>query len=103
MEKYICNCKLTLKEVMKRSGRDEPIQVLIYMCMEAMLGTSLYSYLYLKVAKTLCLFYHCFCLLLNKIRKKGKTGSAWKRGRWGEKGGGRGEEMAQTTYAHMNK
>jgi hypothetical protein len=37
----------------KRSGRDEPIQVVIHMCMEAMLGISLYSYLYLKLAKIL--------------------------------------------------
>jgi hypothetical protein len=28
----------------KRSGRDEPMWVVIYMCMEAMLGISLYSY-----------------------------------------------------------
>jgi hypothetical protein len=40
---------------MKRSGRDESIQVAIHMCMEAMLGISLYSYLYLKLAKTLYL------------------------------------------------
>jgi hypothetical protein len=29
--------------------------VVIHMCMEATLGFSLYSYLYLKLAKTLCL------------------------------------------------
>jgi hypothetical protein len=39
----------------KRSGRDEPIWVAIYKYMEAMLGIFLYSYLYLKLAKTLCL------------------------------------------------
>jgi hypothetical protein len=32
----------------KRSGRDEPVWVVISMCMEATLGISLYSYLYLK-------------------------------------------------------
>jgi hypothetical protein len=37
----------------KRSGRDEPMWVVIHMCMEAMLGISLYSYLYLKLAKML--------------------------------------------------
>jgi hypothetical protein len=41
------------KEVMKRSGRDEPVCVAIHKCIEAMLGISLYSYLYLKLAKTL--------------------------------------------------
>jgi hypothetical protein len=40
-------------EVVKRSVRDEPIWVVIHMCMEAMLGISLYSCL--KLAKTLCL------------------------------------------------
>jgi hypothetical protein len=30
-------------EVVKRSGRDEPIWVVIHKCMEAMLGISLYS------------------------------------------------------------
>jgi hypothetical protein len=44
----------------KRSGRDEPIQVAIYKCLEAMLGISLYSYLYLKLAKLLCLSYYLF-------------------------------------------
>jgi hypothetical protein len=41
------------REVVKRSGRDESIQVVIHLCMEAMLGISLYSYPYLKLAKTL--------------------------------------------------
>jgi hypothetical protein len=40
-------------EVVKWSGKDEPMWVAIHMCMEAMLGISLYSYLYLKVANTL--------------------------------------------------
>jgi hypothetical protein len=41
------------RQVVKRSGRDEPIRVVIHMCMEAMLGISLYSYLYLNLAKML--------------------------------------------------
>jgi hypothetical protein len=40
------------QEVMKGSGRDEPIWFAIHMCMESTLGISLYSYLYLKLAKT---------------------------------------------------
>jgi hypothetical protein len=40
------------KEVVKRSGRDEPIWVAIHMCMEAMLGIFPYSYPYLKLAKS---------------------------------------------------
>jgi hypothetical protein len=92
-------------EVVKRSGRDEPIWVVIHMCMEAMLGISLYSYPCLKQAKTLCPSYYCLCLLFNKIGELGRTGSAWKRGVWGEEGEGgeQGREMAQIMYAHMNK
>jgi hypothetical protein len=49
--------------------------------------------------------------LYNKIRDKGKTVSAWKGGGGGrgrgqeERGGreGRGREMTQILYAHMNK
>jgi hypothetical protein len=68
--------------------------------MEAMLGLSLYGYPYLKLAKTLCLYYYCLCLLFNKIGEEGRIGSAWKRG-VGMRG--QGEEMAQTMYAYMNK
>jgi hypothetical protein len=45
-------------EVVKRSGRDEPIWVVIHMCIESMLGISHYSCLYLKLAKMLCLSYY---------------------------------------------
>jgi hypothetical protein len=88
----------------KRSGRDEPIWVVIHMFMETILGISLCSYLYLKLAKMLCLTYYCLCLLFNKIGEEGRTGSAWKQG-GGGRGGGREHwgEMAQTKYAYMNK
>jgi hypothetical protein len=66
------------QEVVKRSGRNEPIWVVIHKCMEAMLGISLFSYPYLKLAKTLCLSYYCLYLLFNKIGEKGRTGSVWK-------------------------
>jgi hypothetical protein len=48
--------------------------------MEAMLGISLYSYLYLKLTKTLCLSYYLLCFLFNKIGQEGKTSSAQKGG-----------------------
>jgi hypothetical protein len=91
----------------KRSGRDEPVWVVIHMCMEAMLGISVYTHLYLKFAKMLCLSYYFLCFLFNKIGEESRKGSAWKRG-WGwgvrEKGSrGQGGEMAQTMYSHMNK
>jgi hypothetical protein len=71
---------------MKRSGRDEPIWVVIHMCMKAMLGISLYSYPYVKLAKMLCLSYYCLCLLFNKTGEEGRTGSAWKQGGVGGEG-----------------
>jgi hypothetical protein len=64
------------KEVVKRSGRDKPMWVALHMCMEAMLGIYLYSYLYLKLAKTLCISYYLLGFLFNKIREEGRTGSA---------------------------
>jgi hypothetical protein len=53
------------KEVEKRFGRDEPMWVAVHMCMEATLGVSLY--LFLKLAKMLCLSYCLLCFLFNKI------------------------------------
>jgi hypothetical protein len=79
----------------KRSGRDEPVRVIIHMYMEAMLGLSLYSYLYLKLAKMLCLYYYLLCLLFNKIGSEGV-------GRR-ERCKGQGGEMSQIICAHMNK
>jgi hypothetical protein len=72
------------QEVVKRSGRDEPMWVAIHLCMETTKGMSLYSYLYFKLAKTLCLSYYLSCFLFNKIgEQEGRTGSARKGiGRW---------------------
>jgi hypothetical protein len=53
--------------------------------MEAMLGISLYSYPYIKLAKTVSLPYYCLCLVFNKIGEEGRTGSAWKQEGWGER------------------
>jgi hypothetical protein len=69
------------REVVKRSGRDEPVWVAIHKCMEAMLGICLCSYPYLKLAKMLCLSYYLLCFLFNKIgEEEGRTGSFRKRG-----------------------
>jgi hypothetical protein len=56
---------------------DEPMWVIICKCMEAMLGISLCIYLYLKLAKMLCLSYSLLHFLFNKIGEEGRTGSAW--------------------------
>jgi hypothetical protein len=53
--------------------------VAVHMCMEAILGISLYSYFYLKQAKTICLSYYLLCFLYNIIRKEeGRKGSPGK-------------------------
>jgi hypothetical protein len=62
--------------------------------MEAVLGISLHSYLYPKLAKMLCLSYYHLCFLFNKIGEEGGTGSAQK----GVGGGG-----TQTMYIHVSK
>jgi hypothetical protein len=44
----------------KKTGRDEPIGIVIHICMETVEGISLYSYLYFKLAKppySLIIFY----------------------------------------------
>jgi hypothetical protein len=80
----------------KRSGRDEPMWVEVHKCMKAMLGISLYRYLYLKLKKALCLPYYLLSFLFNKIGEQGsRTGSAWKQGREGE--------VAQTMHTHGSK
>jgi hypothetical protein len=62
--------------------------------METMLGISLHSYLYLKLAKTLSLLSLSF--LVNKIgERESGTGSARK---WGV-----GEKVTQTLYTHVSK
>jgi hypothetical protein len=69
---------------MKRSGRDEPMWVVTHKCMEAMLGISLYSYLYLKLPKTPCLSYYLLYFLFKKIREQegGRFSPKVCEGRW---------------------
>jgi hypothetical protein len=73
----------------KRSSRDESIQVVIHMCMEAMLRTSLYSYSYVKVAKMLCLSYNCLSSLQQNW-KRGQNRFCLEARGTGERGRGRG-------------
>jgi hypothetical protein len=59
--------------------------VAIHKYMEVTLGISLYSCLYPKLGKTLCLSYYLLCFLFNKIGEdEGRTGSAWTPGVGGE-------------------
>jgi hypothetical protein len=68
-------------EVVKRSGRDESIRVVIHLCMEAMLGISLYNYPYLRLAKTLCLSF-MFMSSLQQNWRRVQNSSACKQGGW---------------------
>jgi hypothetical protein len=73
--------------------------------MEAMLGISLYSYPYLKLAKMLYLSYYCSSSLPQNWRRGQNRFCLEARGGVGKKEGveGQGGEMVQTMYAHMNK
>jgi hypothetical protein len=59
------------QEVVKRSVRDELIWVSIHMCMEATLGISLYSYLYLKLGKMLSFLLYLMFSLQQNWRTRG--------------------------------
>jgi hypothetical protein len=84
----------------KRSGKDEPVWIVIHICIEATLRISLYSYLYLKVVKMLCLSYYLLYFLFNKIgEREGGTCCAWK----GECKEGVGGEVAQTMCTLVSK
>jgi hypothetical protein len=57
-------------ELVKRSHRNESIWVVIHMCMEALLGISLYSYPYLRLAKMLYLSYYAYVFFSTKLEKR---------------------------------
>jgi hypothetical protein len=46
--------------------------VVIHMCMEAMLGISLYSYLYPKLAKMIGLSYYLLCYVVSSTKSEKK-------------------------------
>jgi hypothetical protein len=50
------------------------IWVVIHMCMEAMLRIFLYSFHYLKLAKTSCLSYYCYVSSSAKLEKRAEQG-----------------------------
>jgi hypothetical protein len=69
----------------KRSGRDEPMWVVIQIFMETAQGISLASCHYLKLAKMPCVSYYLLCFSFYKIREQeGRTAFALKLGvGWG--------------------
>jgi hypothetical protein len=54
----------------KRSGRDEPVGVVMHKCVETTKGIYLYKYLYLKLAKTPCFSYYLYAFSFKKLAKK---------------------------------
>jgi hypothetical protein len=58
------------QEVMKRSGRDESIRVVINLCMEAMLGISLYSYPYFNLRKHFVFLIIAYVFSSTKLKKR---------------------------------
>jgi hypothetical protein len=88
------------QEVLKRSGRDEPIWVVIHMCLEAMIGISLYSYFYIKLEKK-CYVFLIISYILSSIKSEkkraeqvlpGSRGGEWVVG-----------EVAEIMYIHVSK
>jgi hypothetical protein len=71
--------------------------------MQAVLGISLYSCPYLKLAKTLCLFYCLSSVQRNWRRGQNRFCLEARRVGEDEGVGGQGGGMTQTMYAHMNK
>jgi hypothetical protein len=58
-------------EVVKRSGRDNPIWVVIHICMETTQRISLYSCPYIKLAKTPYFYYLLWFFFSIKLEKRG--------------------------------
>jgi hypothetical protein len=79
---------------MKRSGRDEPMWVVIHIYMESMLGISLYTCLYTKIAKTLCLSYYVYVSSSTKSENKREEKVLPRSG---------GKEVPQTMCIHVSE
>jgi hypothetical protein len=67
----------------KRTGRDEPIGIVIHKCLETTQGITLCSYLYLKFVKTPCFSNNVLCFFFYKIREQESRtglGASWQSG-----------------------
>jgi hypothetical protein len=72
--------------------------------MEAMLGISLYNYLYLRLAKTAVFLIIPYAFFSTKLKREEQVLPRSDGGEGEEEvGRGQGGEMAQTVYRHMNK
>jgi hypothetical protein len=66
----------------KRTGKGEPVGVVIHICMETTQGNFLCSYLFLQLAKVMFLFY-----VSSTKSEEGGTGVGWAHDRSGEVSG----------------
>jgi hypothetical protein len=57
----------------KRTRADEPVRVVIYICMETTQGNSLCSYLYLKLAKMSCFSFYLFSSAKSENRRLNRS------------------------------
>jgi hypothetical protein len=65
---------------MRRADRDEAVEVVINICMERTQENSLYSYLYLKLAKMPYFsYYFCFCFYKIGEQEDGTGSAQWGR------------------------
>jgi hypothetical protein len=90
---------------MKKSGRDESIWVVVHICMEAILGISLYSYCYFKLAKCYIFLIVVYVFSSTKLEKRTEQalpGSEEVEGRGTGQGGENGPNNI-CTYEYMNK
>jgi hypothetical protein len=81
----------------KRLGRDEPMWIAIHKCMEAMLGISLYSYLYLKLAKT-PYFFLIMSYVFSSTKSKRAEQVLSESGGWGGAGSKQGRGGPNNVY-----
>jgi hypothetical protein len=79
----------------KRSGRDEPIWVVIHMCMKTTQGSSLYSCPYLKLAKTPFFYYLLWFFFFSSTKSENKRAEQVL-----PRSQGQGQEIM---YAHVSK
>jgi hypothetical protein len=91
----------------KRSDIDESIWVVIYLCMEAMLGISLYSYPYLNKQKCFVFLIIAMSSLQQNWRRVQNRFCLEARGEGGGERGygsvGRNDPNNVCTYEYMNK
>jgi hypothetical protein len=81
----------------KRSGREEAMWVAIHKCIETMLGMSLHSYLYFKLAKTLVFLIISY--VFSSTRSENKRAEQVLPGSWRSGGVGGGGTM----YTYISK